>query len=127
MADFKPSQVVADITGNVTIDEVVSNNRPLYTGSVLVSDNVLTTIVTSPANGIEYITKIICSGEDNARWELYLDSVLKATKRTTDRNVEFDFPFPMKKNAAEVLDVKCIFFGSGTTAQCNATIFGYAI
>ena len=112
--------------GSISIDQITSNNRPLYVGSASsVSQNTLTTIVTLPANGIKYITKILCSGEESARWEVYIDSVLKATQRTIDRNVAFDFNLPLKILATEVVDIKAIHFGPGTTSDLNATIFGY--
>jgi len=114
-------------SGSINIDTITSNNRPIATGSqTSVSDNVLTTVATSPANGIKYITKIICSGEENARWEIYLDSVLKITKRTINRQVDFDFNLPMKQLASEVLDVKCIHYGPASTANFQCTIMGYA-
>jgi len=124
------SGVIQPVSGNltVTLDEIVSNNRPLFVGrQTAVPDDTLTTIVTVPANGIKYITKIMCSGEDSARWEIYLDSTLKATLRTTDRNVQFDFNLPLKILAAEVLDVKCIHFDPSATPTFDATIFGYQV
>jgi hypothetical protein len=112
--------------GSITIDQITSNNRVLYVGKQSgISQSTLTTVVTVPANGIKYITKIMCSGEESARWELYIDSVLKATLRTTDRNVIFDFNLPLKILAAEVLDVKVTHYGPDTTATFDATIYGY--
>ena len=114
------------LSGSISINAITTNNRPLYVGTSSVPVSTRTTIVTSPANGIEFITKIVCSSENNAKWEIYIDSVLKETKRTTDRNVVFSFGTPLKKLAAEVLDVKVIF-EAGPTAQCDATIYGYAV
>jgi len=103
-----------------------SPNRALHTGQqVDVPPDVLTTITTMPANGIKYITKITCSGEENARWEIYINSERKATKRTTDRTVDFDFNLPLKMMPAEVLDVKAIHFGPGASSTLEATIFGF--
>lgn len=117
---------LADVTGSVTIDTILTNNTVLYNDEVTtVSQNTLTTIVTIPANGIKYVTKIICTGEENARWEVYLDSVLKMTKRTTDRTVDFDFSTPWKINAASVVDVKAIHFGPDITSDFQASIMGY--
>lgn len=116
-----------DVSGSISIDEIISNNRPLHVGEQSgVPANTLTTITTMPSNGIKYITKILCSGEDNARWEIYINSVKKCTQRTTDRNVSFDFNLPLKILASEVVDVKAIFFGSGANADLQCTIFGYA-
>ena len=114
--------------GTISIDQITSNNRPVVVGSVSgISQSTLTTVATVPANGIKYITKIICSGEENARWEVYLDSVLKVTKRTINRQIDFDFNLPMKQLAAEVLDVKCIHFGPGTTSDFQCTVMGYTV
>jgi len=125
---------LADVTGEVgidggtiTIDQIVSNNRAIHIGEqTAVTPDTLTTVTTMPANGVKWVTKILCSGEDNGKWELYIDSVRKATLRTTDRNVAFDFNLPLKILAAEVLDVKVTYWGSGATANFQATIFGYA-
>ena len=113
--------------GSITIDEITSNNRPIHVGEQTdVTVDTLTTVTTMPANGIKYITKILCSGEDNAKWEIYIDSVRKATLRTTDRNVSFDFNLPLKILAAEVVDIKVKYWGSGTDSDFQATIFRYA-
>lgn len=113
--------------GSITIDQIVSNNRPIHVGEQTgVSTNTLTTVTTMPSNGIKYITKILCSGEENGRWEIYIDSVRKCTQRTTDRNVSFDFNLPLKVLAAEVVDIKVIHFGPDASGDFQATIFGYS-
>ena len=112
--------------GNVTIDLIAVNNRPIWVGEqTSVSQGTLTTVTTVPANGVKYITKILCSGEDNGKWELYINTVRKATLRTTDRNVAFEFNTPLKVLAAEVVDIKVIHYGSGAQADFQCTIFGY--
>jgi len=66
--------------------------------------------------------------EENAKWDIYIDSVRKVTKRTTNRTVEFVFPTPLKILATEVVDVKCTHHDpNSSTAICEATIFGYAV
>lgn len=125
LSDLMDTTVDVD-AGSITIDTIRVNNRALHVGEQNdITTNTLTTIVTMPANGIKYITKITMSGEDNARWEIYLDSVKKATVRTTNRQAEIDFPIPWKILATEVVDVKATFFGSGATADFQATIWGY--
>ena len=88
-------------------------------------EDVLTTITTVPANGIKYITKIICSGEENAKWDIFINSVRKMTKRTTDRTVDFDFSTPLKLAASSVLDVKVTHHGPDSTATFSASVNGY--
>lgn len=117
---------LADVTGSVSIEQVLSNNAVLYVGEqTSVSADTITTIVTVPANGVKYISKIICTGEENARWDVFINSVRKVTKRTTDRNVDFDFPIPMKLDAATVMDVKATHHGPDASADFQATVFGY--
>lgn len=113
--------------GTITIDDILTNNSVLYVGAqTAISQNTQVTVVTVPANGEKYITKIICSGVVSAKWDVYIDSVLKMTKRTTDRNVDFDFSTPMKLNAHSVLDVKATHHGPDTTADFSASVLGYA-
>ena len=113
--------------GSINIDVITGNNRPLAIGSVTgISQNTLTTVATIPANGIRYITKIVCSGEENGLWQVFLDSVLTITKRTTDRQVDFDFPIPFKQLASEVLDVKVTHHGPDTISNFSCSILGYA-
>jgi len=125
MSDFKPSKVTGDL--GVTIDQINTNNAVLVTGEVTdVSADTETTIATVPANGLKYITKIICTGVENARWDVYIDSTRKMTKRTIDRTVDFDFSTPLKLLASSVLDVKATHHGPGTLSDFQATVLGYA-
>lgn len=102
---------LADVSGSITIDQILTNNTVLYQGEELLVPQTETTIVTSPANGVKYITKIICTGVVNARWDVYVNSVLAMTKRTTDRTVDFDFSTPWKIAASSVVDVKATHHG----------------
>jgi hypothetical protein len=115
-------------SGEITIDAIQTNNSVLAAGEVTgVSQNTETTIVTVPANGIRYITKIICTGEENAKWNVYLNSVWKMTKRTTDRTVDFDFSTPLKVGASTVIDVKAIHHGPDSNSDFQATVLGYTV
>ena len=90
----------------------------------IISAGTPTTIVTVPANGKRYITEIICTGEENARWDIFVNSVRKATKRTTDRNVVFEFAVPLELAGSTVLDVKATHHGPGANADFQATVIG---
>lgn len=90
----------------------------------IISAGVPTTIVTVPANGKRYITEIICTGEENARWDVFVNSVRQATKRTTDRNVVFEFSTPLELAGSTVLDVKATHHGPGANADFQATVIG---
>ena len=114
------------VDANVTIDEILTNNAIIASGEQSsISQNTITTITTVPANGVKYITKIVCSGEENAKWDIFIDSVRKVTKRTTDRTVDFDFSTPLKLAASSVLDVKCTHHGPDSTSSFSAAVLGY--
>jgi hypothetical protein len=114
-------------SGEITIDLITTNNAVIAVGEqTSVSQNTLTTVATVPSNGVKYITKIICTGEENARWDIYIDSVRKMTKRTTDRTVDYDFPTPLKLGSSSVLDVKVTHHGPDTTSDFQASVLGYA-
>jgi len=106
--------------------ENIDNNRSLvFNTEATVSQDTLTTVATLAANGTRYITQVICSGEENGRWGLYVDSSLVAVKRTTDRQVDFIFATPYKVSAGNSLDVKVTHFGPDATADFSATIMGF--
>jgi hypothetical protein len=90
-----------------------------------VSINTPTTVATIPANGRQYITGIICTGEVNARWDIFVNSVRRATKRTTDRNVEFEFNTPFELAGSSVLDIKVTHHGPEANADFQATVLGF--
>jgi len=138
MAEINKVSVYSDAAGSpksglgdsqrrvvISIDQWL-RNRPLYSGQqVDISKDTLTTIVTVPSNGVKFITKIVCSGEENAKWDVYINSTWKVSKRTTDRNVVFEFSTPLKILATEVVDVKATHHGPGQFSTFEATVFGY--
>ena len=127
MSEFRPSFKKVEGDLNVTIDEILTNNSILISNQVAdIAQDTLTTVATLPANGVKYVTKILCSGEDNGKWDIFLDSVRKLTSRTTNRTVEWTFNTPLKVLASQVLDVKVTLHGSGTTATCESAILGYS-
>ena len=125
MADHYPSLIRGKV--DVTIDEILSNNSVLVVGTVSnVPASTLTTIVTVPANGLKFITKVLGSGMVSGRWEIYVDNVLKMTKRTVDRAVDFDFPTPLRLEASSVLDVKFYHNDDGVgSIDADASVLGY--
>jgi len=83
----------------------------------------LTTVVTLVANGVRFVTKVICSGQENAKWELYIDSVIVATKRGA-YTTEFDFlATPYRIDDGSAMDVKVTH--AGTSADFDASIVGF--
>jgi len=118
----------ADALHTHTGVSINTDNRALHVGQAAgISQSVLTTVTTMSSTGVNYITQIMCTGQDNARWEIYIDGSKIATQRTTDRNVNFPFPIPLKVLDGEVVEIKVIFYGIETTATFDATIFGYNV
>jgi hypothetical protein len=126
MSEYRPSFRTVSGEVNVTVQEILTNNSVLVVGTASVSQDTLTTIATLPANGIKYVTQIICSGVESAKWDVFLDSVRKITLRTVDRNVVYNFPTPLKVLAAQVLDVKCTHHGTSASTDFEASILGYS-
>lgn len=116
------------VTGGISLTDIQTNNSDIYKGTVSgITSGTQTTVITIPANGPVYITKIICSGEENGKWELYKNAVWFSTKRTVDRQVDFDFNLPYKLAEGDILDLKVTHNGVGATASFEATIFGYTV
>ena len=85
-----------------------------------------TTIVTLVANGINMMTVINVSGDDYAKYRLYVNTVLKETIRTgPERNGRFYFVHPYTIEAGDVVDVKVTHYHTGDTLNFEATIYGF--
>jgi len=121
MSDFKPSKVTGDL--GVTIDQINTNNAVLVTGEVTdVSADTETTIATVPANGLKYITKIICTGVENARWDVYIDSTRKMTKRTMSNRERGKSVVTMRPYETERIKVHCHWIWKGTNVRSTLGI-----
>lgn len=91
-----------------------------------VSDSTETTIVTLAANGVRFITKVMCTGEDRALWSVVVGgSTVVARKRGDGRSVEFDFPMPYRLDASTPMDVKVIQYNGAASENYEASIFGF--
>jgi hypothetical protein len=85
-----------------------------------------TTVVTLTANGVNMMTCINVSGDDYAKWRLYVNSALKETMRTgPDRNGRFYFVHPYTIQANDVVDVKVEHFWAGDNLNFEATVYGF--
>lgn len=86
----------------------------------------LTTVATLTANGINMVVVIPCSGQDYAKWQLFVNSTLKQTMRSgPSRNVSFYFNHPYTIDAGDVMDVKVTHYFTGETLDFEATIYGF--
>lgn len=122
MADFRPS--FRTVEGSVDVSSEASS--VIVVGQqTLVGVNTLTTVATMTANGYDHVTKISCSGEESAKWQLFVNSVLVDTKRG-GLNISFEFSNPLYLTATNVLDVKVTHYYTGATPTFDATIYGFS-
>jgi len=85
-----------------------------------------TTVATLAANGVRFITKVICSGHAGAKWELYIDSNLVATKRDGTYSQEFSFDAtPYRIDDGSQMDVKVTHYHTGSSLDFDASIIGF--
>ena len=97
----------------------------IRTGTAIsVSSAILTTILTLSALTKHKIMRISCSGQDYAKYELFIDTVLIETKRSGQkRNVDFNFTSGLLLNNTQVLDVKVTHFFTGDSLDFESTIY----
>lgn len=122
MADFRPS--FRKVSG--VVDASAEASSVIIVGQqTLVGANTLTTVATLVANGYDHVTKISCSGDESAKWQLFVNSVLSDTKRG-GLNIDFEFTNPLYLAATNVLDVKVTHYYTGETPTFDATIYGFS-
>lgn len=112
------------ITGPVTITP--ASVSPLAVGAVTnVPANALTTIVTFTAAAATKITRIGVSGSEYGKFQLFLNTVLIETRRTSpERSTDFLFNSPFALAASDILDVKVTQYATGTQSDYEATVYG---
>jgi hypothetical protein len=129
---WKELDTNAQVTGDVTIDggNITTSGEAVTAVAVgeatSVPSETLTTILTLTANGINMITTISFSGEDYAKYGLYINSGLIDTMRTgPQRNGRFYFEHPYTLESGDVVDVKVTHWFSGETLDFESTMYGY--
>jgi hypothetical protein len=91
-----------------------------------VPSNTLTTVVTLVSNGTNMVTTVGFSGEDYAKFGLYINSVLIDTYRTgPQRNGRFYFEHPYALEVGDVIDVKVTHWFAGETLDFESTMYGF--
>ena len=121
---------LADVTGNVNATTTDSGGEPINITVVgaqtSVSDNTLTTLVTMVANGYNRLVQISVSGTAYAKFQLFINSSLKETRRSgPDRNLYFTYNHPIRLNSGDVVDLKVTHYNAGQLENFEATIFAY--
>jgi len=95
-----------------------------YAEAENVPSSTLTTILTYTATADTYISLITCSGQDYAKFELYIDTILIATKRTgPKRNTEWNYSNPLLLSAGSILDIKVTHYYTGDLSKFEAALY----
>ena len=84
-----------------------------------------TTVVTLTAAVDTYVTKIVGSGDDHAKWVLVVDTVDQNFKNSDDYGREWDFTHPWKISSGSILDLKVEHPIDGEQLDFAGTIWGY--
>lgn len=98
----------------------------LATGSAAnVPDSTLTTIVTYTAAVAKKVTRISVSGTMYGKFQLFRNTVLIETKRTSpERSADFVFDVPFGMAPGDILDVKVTQYQIGLLGDFESTIYG---
>lgn len=84
-----------------------------------------TTIVTYTAASITRLTRISVSGTVYAKFQLFLNTSLIETKRTSpERSVDFSFDLPLAMGIGDILDVKVTHYNLTLLENFDSTIYG---
>lgn len=99
---------------------------PLATGSVTnVPASTTTTILTYTAATDKKLTRIGVSGTDYAKFQLFLNTVLIETRRSSpERSLDFIFNSPLSLANSDILDIKVTHYATGVLADFESTIYG---
>ena len=127
MVYFRPSQItgLVDVSGSVDLSRL---DIIEYAEATSVSASTLVTVLTHTALASENIVVITCSGQASAKFQLFVDTVLKGTVRITGGNGLTDgwtFPFPLALNITQVLDVKVTHFHTGASLDYEVGVYAF--
>ena len=90
-----------------------------------VVDSIETTIVTHVVLGDETFSDILVGGSDYARFNFYVNSVLRFVVRTGPaRYANLSLQRPLQLSVTDIIDVKVIHYNIGNTAEFECTILG---
>lgn len=94
-------------------------------GITSVPASTLSTIVTYTAVAATRVTRIGVSGTDYAKFQLFLNTVLIETRRTSpERSIDFLFDVPLGLSTGNILEVKVTHYAPGVLADFESTIYG---
>ena len=127
MVYFRPSKVTGllDVSGTVDLSRIDIILHDEITG---ITASTETTILTRTSLGLENIILIVGSGQGNAKYQFFIDTVLKGTLRTGGSgglNALWTFPMPLALDTGQVLDVKVTHFHTGETLDFEAGVYAF--
>jgi len=127
MVYFRPSQIsgLVDVSGSVDLSRL---DIILYAEATAVSASTLTTVITRTSLASENIVVIKCSGQASAKFQFFIDTVLKGTIRITggdNLTGGWTFPFPLALNITQVLDVKVTHFHTGASLDYEVGVYAF--
>lgn len=124
MVDFIPQ-------GAININDTVSlpTQTLIVTASASsVGDSTLTTILTYVNGADALITRISAGGEGYAKFQIFIDTVLKETRRGgPDRIVDFEFVNPLLLSEGSTLEVKVTHFSTGDSLTFESTMYASTV
>jgi len=90
-----------------------------------VANSIETTIATYTTVGNETISDILISGTSYARFNVYLNTVLRFVIRSgPSRQANLSIQRPLQLGVGDVIDVKVIHYNTDATDDFEATILG---
>jgi hypothetical protein len=125
MVFYKTSQITGDVdvSGSVGLSRL---DLIRFTETTIVAANTLTTILSFTAIATTNIALLTASGQDYAKYDLFVDSVQIGTKRSgPSRNVEWSFQMPLALDIASVLQIKVTHFYTAETVDFEAGMYAF--
>lgn len=127
MVYFRPSQIRGeiDVSGSVDLSRL---DIILHAEVTSISTSTLTTILTRTSLASENIVLMTVSGQASAKYEFFIDTVIKGTLRTGaggGNNSEWNFAFPLALDSTQVLDVKVTHFHTGASLDFQAALYAF--
>jgi hypothetical protein len=124
-------RVACDVLGRlqVVMAGALSVNSSVleYASASTVPANTLTTILTYTNTGsVLWLDQLIATGQDDAEYEIVINTVTKIKYRTSEQQRTMDIQFPIAQKIAinDVIDIKVTHWGSATR-DFDASLIGH--
>lgn len=115
--------ILRQLTDEISLKEI---NTILTSQALTTPSDVLTGLLTFAASSKTKVYKISCTGQINAKYQLYIDNSLVETRISAPhRTIEFVFDYPLVLSATQVLDIKVIHFVTGEQIDFQSTMYAF--